>query len=240
MISRRRPRQLRAQSTVAAILDAVSRILARDGIGAVTTNRIAEVAGVSIGSVYQYFPDKQAIYAALHERHADSMARLIESTLVAHAGRPPQKVLQALVETLVDAHAAEPQLHLVLAEVPHRAEGARSLAARLAGALRLALATDDVSALCLVPGVGRKTAQRLLVELKSRLGGSGDVDLRALDADGASPSAATGPSAHADVREALVGLGYGNEEIAGVVGQLPLDGDASDLLRQALQKLAVA
>ena len=64
--------------------------------------------------------------------------------------------------------------------------------------------------------------------------------LRALAADGASPSAATGPSAHADVRDALVGLGYGNEEIAGVVGQLPLDGDASDLLRQALQKLAVA
>ena len=98
----------------------------------------------------------------------------------------------------------------------------------------------DRDVLTTLPGVGRKTAQRLLVELKSRLGGSGDVDLRALDADGASPSAATGPSAHADVREALVGLGYGNEEIAGVVGQLPLDGDASDLLRQALQKLAVA
>jgi AcrR family transcriptional regulator len=141
MISRRRPRQLRAQHTVDAILGAVSRILARDGIDAVTTNRIAEVAGVSIGSVYQYFPDKRAIYAALHERHADSMARLVESTLVAHAGRPPREVLRALVETLVDAHAAEPRLHLALAEVPHRAEGARSLATRLAGALRLALAT---------------------------------------------------------------------------------------------------
>lgn len=158
MISRRRPRQLRAQQTVAAILEAVSRILARDGIDAVTTNRIAEVAGVSIGSVYQYFPDKRAIYAALHERHADCMARLVESTLVSHAGRPLPEILRALVEALVDAHAAEPQLHLVLAEVPHRAEGARSLAARLAGALRLALATGR-------PRTGGKALQSRLFVL---------------------------------------------------------------------------
>ncbi|HQF95966.1 MAG TPA: Holliday junction branch migration protein RuvA [Microthrixaceae bacterium] len=145
-------------------------------------------------------------------------------TLYGFAGREERDVF----ETLIGTHGVGPALGLAI------------LSTHSPRALRLALATDDVSALCLVPGVGRKTAQRLLVELKSRLGGSGDVDLRALDADGASPSAATGPSAHADVREALVGLGYGNEEIAGVVGQLPLDGDASDLLRQALQKLAVA
>ena len=145
-------------------------------------------------------------------------------TLYGFAGREERDVF----ETLIGTHGVGPALGLAI------------LSTHSPRALRLALATDDVSALCLVPGVGRKTAQRLLVELKSRLGGSGDVDLRALDADGASPSAATGPSAHADGREALVGLGYGNEEIAGVVGQLPLDGDASDLLRQALQKLAVA
>ena len=145
-------------------------------------------------------------------------------TLYGFAGREERDVF----ETLIGTHGVGPALGLAI------------LSTHSPRALRLALATDDVSALCLVPGVGRKTAQRLLVELKSRLGGSGDVDLRALDADGASPSAATGPSAHADVREALVGLGYGHEEIAGVVGQLPLDGDASDLLRQALQKLAVA
>ena len=145
-------------------------------------------------------------------------------TLYGFAGREERDVF----ETLIGTHGVGPALGLAI------------LSTHSPRALRLAIATDDVSALCLVPGVGRKTAQRLLVELKSRLGGSGDVDLRALDADGASPSAATGPSAHADVREALVGLGYGNEEIAGVVGQLPLDGDASDLLRQALQKLAVA
>ena len=145
-------------------------------------------------------------------------------TLYGFAGREERDVF----ETLIGTHGVGPALGLAI------------LSTHSPRALRLAIATDDVSALCLVPGVGRKTAQRLLVELKSRLDGSGDVDLRALAADGASPSAATGPSAHADARDALVGLGYGNEEIAGVVGQLPLDGDASDLLRQALQKLAVA
>ena len=145
-------------------------------------------------------------------------------TLYGFAGREEREVF----ETLIGTHGVGPALGLAI------------LSTHSPRALRLAIATDDVSSLCLVPGVGRKTAQRLLVELKSRLDGSGDVDLRALAADGASPSAATGPSAHADVRDALVGLGYGNEEIAGVVGQLPLDGDASDLLRQALQKLAVA
>ncbi len=145
-------------------------------------------------------------------------------TLYGFAGREERDVF----ETLIGTHGVGPALGLAI------------LSTHSPRALRLAIATDDVSALCLVPVVGRMTAQRLLVELKSRLDGSGDVDLRALAADGASPSAATGPSAHADVRDALVGLGYGNEEIAGVVGQLPLDGDASDLLRQALQKLAVA
>lgn len=145
-------------------------------------------------------------------------------TLYGFAGREERDVF----ETLIGTHGVGPSLGLAI------------LSTHSPRALRVALATDDVSALCLVPGVGRKTAQRLLVELKSRLE-LGEVDLRALDGEGGSTSdVPTGPSAHADVRDALVGLGYGNDEIAGVVGQLPLDGDASELLRQALQKLAVA
>lgn len=130
-------------------------------------------------------------------------------------------------EVLIGTHGVGPSLGLAIMST-HSPRG-----------LRVALATDDVAALCLVPGVGRKTAQRLIVELKSRLE-LGEVDLRA--ADGASSTAVlSGPtSAHADVRDALVGLGYGSDEIAAVVGNLPVDGDASDLLRQALQQLAVA
>jgi AcrR family transcriptional regulator len=57
---RRQPQQRRARQTVEAILDAVVRILKREGFQAITTNRVAEVAGVSIGSLYQYFPDRPA------------------------------------------------------------------------------------------------------------------------------------------------------------------------------------
>jgi len=65
---RRQPQQNRARQTVEAVLDAVVRVPKREGVRAVTTNRIAEVAGVSIGSVYQYFPDKQAILVGLYQR----------------------------------------------------------------------------------------------------------------------------------------------------------------------------
>jgi AcrR family transcriptional regulator len=138
--ARREPTQRRARQTVDAVLDAVTVILKREGVDAVTTNRLAEVAGVSIGSVYQYFPDKRAIFRALHDRHAEAMGSLVERTLVGHAASPRDEMLRGLVEALIDAHAADPHVHELLSlEVPHRAEGAHSLEVRLANALRLAL-----------------------------------------------------------------------------------------------------
>lgn len=131
-----------------------------------------------------------------------------------------------LFETLIGTHGVGPALALAV------------LSVHTPSALRLAVATDDVSALCLVPGVGRKTATRLLMELKSRLEGA-LVDLTVVtgsngsDGDGAA-------SAHSDVRDALAGLGYGTDEIASVVRELPLDGDSSTLLKLALQKLATS
>ena len=69
--ARKTPRQERARATVDAILMAAAHILKNEGSGHLTTNRIAEVAGVSIGSLYQYFPNKVAVVAALRERHND-------------------------------------------------------------------------------------------------------------------------------------------------------------------------
>jgi len=139
---RRKPRQRRARQTVEAVLDAVVKILKRDGIDGVTTNRVAEVAGVSIGSVYQYFRDKRAIFAALHDRHVEQMARLIESTLVEHAAAPLDDLVRALVEAMVEAHGSDPELHeLLTTEVPHGADGARAFEARLRGAFRLAISS---------------------------------------------------------------------------------------------------
>jgi AcrR family transcriptional regulator len=135
----RRPKQYRAQKTVEAILDAVTRVLAKGGATAVTTNRIAEIAGVSIGSVYQYFPDKGAIFSALHDRHVEEMSRLVERTLVEHAAASLEALIRALVEAVVAAHATDPALYELLRVVPH-VPGAPDFAVRLRGALRLALA----------------------------------------------------------------------------------------------------
>jgi len=138
---RRRPQQLRAHQTVAAVLDAVVRILKRDGLEGVTTNRIAEVAGVSIGSLYQYFPDKRAIFAALHDRHSDQMGRLVESTMLEHATAPLEKLVRALVEALIEAHSVDPELHeLLMREVPHGAQGAHAFETRLRRAFHVAFA----------------------------------------------------------------------------------------------------
>jgi Holliday junction DNA helicase RuvA len=111
-------------------------------------------------------------------------------------------------------------------------------------ALARILAEDDVGALCLVPGVGKKTAARLLVELKSRLH-IPDFDPRtgpgARQASNANGAGATHQqSARSDVREALAGLGYSADEIHGATAELPDDGDTPQLLRQALRHLATA
>lgn len=109
------------------------------------------------------------------------------------------------------------------------------LAVHSPDALRLAVADDDVDMLCLVPGVGAKTAVRMIVELKSRL------DLPEVEAPPGAAAAETAPSqsdARADVRLALDGLGYGAEEIKAVLSELGDDADATEMLREALRRLA--
>ena len=96
-------------------------------------------------------------------------------------------------------------------------------------ALRRAVAEDDVDALCLVSGVGKRTAQKLMIELKARLD-LPDLDLRD-DTSGA-------PPARAEVRAALTELGYAADEVRSVLADLPADGAVEDLLRTALKQLA--
>src|SRR5580704_12299536 len=137
---RRKPTQRRARQTVDAILDAVVRVLKREGFGAVTTNRVAEVAGVSIGSVYQYFPDKGAIFVALHQRHIEEIDRVVQITLVEHAASSLDVLMTAMIEAMIEAHRSDPELYeLLFSEVPHRADGTRDFAVRLHGAFRLAI-----------------------------------------------------------------------------------------------------
>lgn len=135
---------------------------------------------------------------------------------------------RATFEALIGAHGVGPALALAILSV-HRPES-----------LRRALADDDLDALCLVPGVGRKTAARLLMELKARLDVPGDVDIAVLAAGDAVTGAPAAPAPRTEVREALVALGYGPEEVRDAVRDLPADGDSSTLLRQALARLGSA
>ena len=141
---RREPKQRRSQQTVEAVLDAVVRILKREGRGAVTTNRIADVAGVSIGSLYQYFPDKSAIFVALHERHVREVDRRLQSTLIEHSSSALDVLVRALIQTMVDVHRPDPELfELLSTRVPHRPQGSKAFGVRLHAVIRLAIASRE-------------------------------------------------------------------------------------------------
>jgi len=140
--SRRHPKQRRALETVNAVLEAAVRVLKREGFDALTTNRIAEVAGVSIGSVYQYFPDKNAIFAALHRQHIEQIDRLVAAELTQHAESSLDDLMRAMLDAMIDAHTVDPELsELLMTEVPHRAGGTEEFSTRLHGAFRLAISS---------------------------------------------------------------------------------------------------
>jgi AcrR family transcriptional regulator len=111
---RKSPRQARSQATVEAILDAAARVLVERGYAATNTNLVAERAGVSVGSLYQYFPNKDALIAALHERHARQMNEVVERALAECDGLGFDEALSLVIEGLVDAHRVEAGLHRVL------------------------------------------------------------------------------------------------------------------------------
>lgn len=129
-------------------------------------------------------------------------------------------------EALLGAHGVGPTLALAL------------LAVHSPAALQRVLADDDLAALCLVPGVGKKTAARLLVELKARLDMPG-VELAAVAGHDGTTDPRPIASARADVRDALANLGYGPDEVLDALRELPDDGDPAELLKVALQRLAV-
>lgn len=108
--------QERSRRTVDAILEATTRVLIKDGYDRASTNRIAAVAGVSIGSLYQYFPSKEALVAAVSERHSHEVLQLMRSTLAKVAARPIEVAAREFVSVAIDAHRVNPKLHRVLAE----------------------------------------------------------------------------------------------------------------------------
>jgi Holliday junction DNA helicase RuvA len=176
---------------------------------------LVEVGGVGyrclvpLGAVAGLAPAGQAfLFTHLHVRE-DAM------TLYGFPTRDERDTF----EVLIGASGVGPKLALAM------------LSVHGPGALRRCLAEGDVDSLCLVPGVGKRTAQKLMIELKERMGVP-DVDL-------VEPGADNGPTPRAEVRAALTELGYGPEEVRDALTDLPAEGAVGDLLRAALKRLAV-
>ncbi len=114
---RKLPKQARSQTTVEAILQAAAQVFECHGYAAGTTNRIATRAGVSIGTLYQYFPNKDAILVALAHQHLAEGAAAVQPFLQRlSAGARFDDVLPGIVEAMVALHATAPGLHRVLFE----------------------------------------------------------------------------------------------------------------------------
>lgn len=123
-VMRKEPRQARSRATVETIVQAGARILSDEGWAGFTTNRVAELAGVSIGSLYQYFPDKLSLVDAIRNRHLD------DSIAVMRKIRPdelsPAEFAVQLVQAMVAAHSVHPGLHRVLLDEAPSSEDYRN------------------------------------------------------------------------------------------------------------------
>jgi AcrR family transcriptional regulator len=119
---RKLPQQDRSRLTVEAILEATTRILIEEGYDKANTNYIAERAGISVGSLYQYFPNKEALMMALVEQHSQQMSELAATNLNNLFDSPPEIAIPALVKVVIAAHAIDPKLHQVLSEEIPRSE----------------------------------------------------------------------------------------------------------------------
>jgi AcrR family transcriptional regulator len=120
---RKQPRQARSRATIDAILQAAAHILGRRGWDGLTTNAAAEAAGVSIGSLYQYFPNKLALVEAVRQRHFDEVLAVLRAA--ADETLPLASRVVALVDGMIGVHSRQPAAHQVLLEAAPRGNDAR-------------------------------------------------------------------------------------------------------------------
>jgi AcrR family transcriptional regulator len=113
---RKNASQDRSRATVDALVEATARILVKEGFDKASTNRIAETAGVSIGSLYQYFPGKDALVAAVINRHSEDLMQVARETLAEVVELPLETAVRRIVSVAIEAHRVDPKLHRVVAE----------------------------------------------------------------------------------------------------------------------------
>lgn len=140
--AQRTPLQTRAKATIEIILEATAQILVETGYDGLTTNHVARRAGVSVGSIYQYFRSKEALVAALVDRHLDRLTALIARELAAAVDLPFAAATRRIIGALIDAHLIDPALQrAVIEQVPKvgRLDRVRELDGQVEALLHAAL-----------------------------------------------------------------------------------------------------
>lgn len=122
-LMRKRPIQARSKVTVAAIVEAAARILGDQGWAGFTTNKVADAAGVSIGSYYQYFPDKHSLVEAIRHRHLEDCLAVLKNAVAGETSLP--LFAQQLVDDIIAIHSTNPGLHRVLLDEAPSSEAFR-------------------------------------------------------------------------------------------------------------------
>jgi len=118
--ARKQPRQARSRATVEAIVEATARILREHGYAGASTNRVAKLAGVSVGSLYQYFPNKDALVMAVADQHTEEVLTLLQAAATHSIGAPLDVSVRAFVRAFIEAHCCDVRLHRALtAQIMH-------------------------------------------------------------------------------------------------------------------------
>lgn len=178
---RKRPSQARAAATLDAIFEATVQVLVTVGPHRLTTTRVAARAGVSVGTMYQYFPHKQALFYAVNERYLDVLAAKVEAACREQHGATVGRMIEALVTTYWDAKMERPEVtralyrsaveldnELLLEAFVSRVDGAT--AAMFASAADAVFAELDVANLTLLTaifGTVRSVFERNLPDARS-------------------------------------------------------------------------
>ena len=113
---RKAPKQARSRETVEAILEAAARVFVQHGYAKATTNRIAQAAGISVGSLYQYYPSKDSIAVELLRRYREMLLDLVRKHLAGVDGATLESAVRAMFASFLRAEGINPALHRVLIE----------------------------------------------------------------------------------------------------------------------------
>ena len=114
---RKMPIQTRATVTVGAICEATIQVLLSHGADRLTTTRVAERAGVSVGTLYQYYPNKQSLLFAVFEDHMDKVSRAVETACANACYKPTSEMIRCVVEAFVDVKMRRADISVALYKV---------------------------------------------------------------------------------------------------------------------------